>query len=91
METSDQQNTGNFNAELTKLRGANEAMTQRIEAMTRIVENLVTVQALNEDPTNTPLTNGNNLENPLLEDEHKSLPDPGASNLLTEITRMMAL
>ena len=51
-------------------------MIQRIEALTRVVENLVTLQAVDEDATNTPITNGNNLENPLLDDEHKSPNDP---------------
>jgi hypothetical protein len=76
METSNQSGSDSLNVELTQLRGANEAMIQRIDALTRIVENLVISQSVAEELTNTPITNGNNLENPLLDDEHKSPNDP---------------
>ena len=76
METANQQNNGDFNAELTQLRGANEAMTQRIDALTRIVESLVVVHPRNGDTTNTPVENESGLENPLLDDESKGSVDP---------------
>jgi hypothetical protein len=63
METTNQSGSDSLNPELTQLRGANEAMIQRIEALTRIVENLVTLQAVDEDAANTPITNGNNYLN----------------------------
>jgi hypothetical protein len=83
METANQTNTGNFNEELTQLRGANEAMIQIIEALTRIVENMVAAHVVQEEATNTPITNGSNLENPLLEDEQKSPIDPTFTRIVT--------
>jgi hypothetical protein len=75
METANEQKNGNFDAELTRLRGDNEALTQRIEALTRIVENLVITQPRNADTTNTPIENESALENPLDDDSKGSL-DP---------------
>jgi hypothetical protein len=72
MEIAVQKKTEDFDAELTRLRGDNESMTQRILALTTILETLVEAQVKNQDTTNTP----SNLENPLLKDELKSPSDP---------------
>ena len=76
METADQNDSGNFNLELTKLRGENEAMTQQIEALTKTVQRLVAVQVVNENATNTPIANEDPLENPLADDDSKISADP---------------
>ena len=75
METADQNDTSNFNLELTQLRGANEAMIQRIDTLTRIVESLVAAHPRNGNTTNTPIENESGLENPL-DDESKGSMDP---------------
>jgi hypothetical protein len=49
MEIADQKKTEDFDAELTRLRGDNESLTQRILALTRIVETLVEAQVKNQD------------------------------------------
>ncbi len=75
METADENNTGDFNAELTKMRFDNKAMTQRIEALTKVVEALVAVQVKNQD-LDTPITKEEILENPLNDEESKTPIDP---------------
>ena len=75
METADQSDTSNFNLEPTELRGANEAMTQRIEALTKVVEALVAVQVRNQD-SETPMTKEESHENPLNDEESKTPIDP---------------
>ncbi len=75
METADQKDASNFNSELTELRGANERMTQRIEALTKVVEALVSVQARNQD-SDTPITKEEMHENPLHDEDSKTPIDP---------------
>ena len=88
MEITDQKESGDFNAELTRLRGDNEAMTQRILALTKVVEKLVEAQGKDQDATNTPMANENEVENPLDDDSKGSMD---ATFSLIKIIQMMVL
>ncbi len=80
MKIKDQNGSDNLNLELTQLRGDNEAMTKRIESLTKIVEALVAVQVKNQDPTDTPMAK-EEIENYLIDEESKTPIDPSFTRM----------